>query len=86
MSTVNPQIRLAGLILFLRLQMRVLLEFGPFCLMFFKFTAGLIRIRVLLEGESYLRIYGMYLKPLQQFKTTLECFVIVALYINIITG
>ena len=29
---VNPQIRLAGLILFLRLQMRVLLEFGPFCL------------------------------------------------------
>ena len=55
-NTVNPQIRLAGLILFLRLQMRVLLEFGPFCLLFFKLTAGLIRIRVLLEGESYSRI------------------------------
>ena len=50
--------RLAGLILLSKLQMRVLLEFGPFCLLFFKLTAGLIRIRVLLEGESYSRIYG----------------------------
>ena len=39
--------------------MRVLLEFEHFCLLIFKFTAGLIRIRVLLEGESYLRIYGI---------------------------
>ena len=38
--------------------MRVLLEFEHFVLLIFKFTAGLIRIRVLLEGESYLRIYG----------------------------
>ena len=57
--TVNPQIRLAGLILFSWLQMRVLLEIEHFCLLFFKFSAGLIRIRVLLEGESYLKIYGM---------------------------
>ena len=57
-TTVNPQIRLAGLILFSWLQMRVLLEIEHFCLLFFKFSAGLIRIRVLLEGESYLRIYG----------------------------
>ena len=40
--------------------MRVLLEFEHFCLLIFKFTAGLIRIRVLLEGESYLRIYGIW--------------------------
>ena len=37
--------------------MWVLLQFGPFCPLFFKFTAGLKKIRVLLEGESYLRIY-----------------------------
>ena len=54
--------RLAGLILLSRLQMRVLLEFGPFCLLFFKLNAGLIGIRVLLEGESYLRIYGNYFR------------------------
>ena len=41
--------------------MRVLLEFEHFCLLIFKFTAGLIRIRVLLEGESYLRIYGIWI-------------------------
>ena len=59
-NTVNPQIRLAGLILFSWNQMRVLLEIEHFCLLFFKFSAGLIRIRVLLEGESYLRIYGTH--------------------------
>ena len=58
-DTANPQKRPAGLILSLRVQMRVLLEFRCFYLLFFKFTAGLIIIRVLLEGESYLRIYGM---------------------------
>ena len=58
-NTVNPQMRLAGLILLSRLQMRVLLEFGPFCLLFFNLNAGVIRIRVLLEGKSYLRIYGI---------------------------
>ena len=40
--------------------MRVLLEFGCFSLLFFEFAAGLIRIRVLFEGESYLRIYGSH--------------------------
>ena len=40
--------------------MRVLLEFGHFCLLFFKFNAGLIRIRVLFEGGSLSRIYGKY--------------------------
>ena len=57
-DTVNPQIRLAGLILFSRFQMRVLLEIEHFCLLFFKLSVGLIRIQVLLEGESYSRIYG----------------------------
>ena len=38
--------------------MRVLLEIEHFCLLFFKFTAGLIRIRVLFEGRSLSRIYG----------------------------
>ena len=37
--------------------MRVLLEFGCFCLLFIEFTVGLIRIRVLFEGGSILRIY-----------------------------
>ena len=54
---INPQKRPTGLILSLRVKMRVLLEFGYFCLLFFKFTAGLIRIRVLFEGESLSRIY-----------------------------
>ena len=40
--------------------MRVLLEFEQFLPIDFKFTVGLIRIRVLLEGESYLRIYGNF--------------------------
>ena len=64
--------------------MRVLLEFEHFCLLIFKFTAGLIRIRVLLEGESYLRIYGMYVAHhptliysatllLTCWETTLKC-------------
>ena len=38
--------------------MRVLLEFWEFCLLFFKFTVGLIRIWVLFEGGSLSRIYG----------------------------
>ena len=57
-----PQIkkkRPAVLILSLRVKMLVLLEFGHFCLVFFKFTAGLIRIRVLFEGGSLSRIYGV---------------------------
>ena len=58
-STVNPQKRPPGPILSLRVQMQVLLEFEYFCLLFFKFTAGLIRIQVLFEGGSLLGIYGM---------------------------
>ena len=58
-NTVNPQKRPAGVILALRVQMRVLLEFGHFCLLFFEFTVGLIRIRVLFEGGSLSRIYGI---------------------------
>ena len=57
-NTVNPQKRPAGLIFSLRVQTRVLLEFGCFCLLFFEITAGLIRIRVLFEGGSLSRIYG----------------------------
>ena len=41
--------------------MRALLKFGYFCLLFFKFTAGIIGIRVLLEGESLSRIYGSFI-------------------------
>ena len=40
--------------------MQVLLEFEHFCLLIFKFTVGLIWIWVLLEGKSYLRIYGNF--------------------------
>ena len=40
--------------------MRVLLEFGCFCLLVLKFTLGLIRIRVLFEGGPLSKIYGMY--------------------------
>ena len=40
--------------------MRVLL-FEHFCLLFFWFAEGLIRIRVLFEGESYSRIYVSHL-------------------------
>ena len=47
--TINPQIRIAGLILFLKLQMWVLLEFGSFYLLILNLTAGLIRGRVLFE-------------------------------------
>ena len=50
--------------------MRVLLEFGYFCLLFFKFTVGLIRIRVLFKGGSLLRIYGMY----ECYETNFEYF------------
>ena len=50
--TINPQKRPAGLILSLRVKMRLLIEFGYCCLLFFKFTAGLIRIWVLFEGRS----------------------------------
>ena len=57
--TVNHQKRPPGLILSVRVQMRVLLEFGYFYLLFFKFTAGLIRTWVLFEGGSLLRIYGI---------------------------
>ena len=48
------------LILSLKVQMWVLLEFGYFFLLLFKITAGLIRIQVLFEGGSFSRIYGMY--------------------------
>ena len=61
--TVNPQKRPTGLIFSLRFQLWVLLEFGYFCLLFFKFTAGLIRIRVLFEGGSLSRIYGIFFWP-----------------------
>ena len=57
--TVNPQIRLEGLILFLWVQMWVILEFGSFSLLLFEFAAGLVRILVSFEGKSYLRIYGI---------------------------
>ena len=36
---------------------RISSEFGHFCLLFFKFSAGLIRMRVLFEGGSLSRIY-----------------------------
>ena len=52
--------RIARFILFSKPQMRVLLEFGPFCLMFFKFSASLIRMGGLFEGGSLSRIYGRY--------------------------
>ena len=51
--TVKLLIRLAGLIIFLKLKMRVLLEIKYFYLLNFKIIAGLIRNRVLLEGEPY---------------------------------
>ena len=51
--TVKLLKRLAGLILFLKLKMRVLLEIGLFYLWKLGIIAGLIRIRVLLEGEPY---------------------------------
>ena len=56
--TVNPQERLAVLIHFQRLQMRVSLEFGYFSQMFSIIAEGLFRIRVSLEGQSHWRIYG----------------------------
>ena len=37
---------------FSEVKMQVLLKFGYFCLLFFKFTVGLIRIRVLFKGGS----------------------------------
>ena len=37
---------------------RILVDFCSFYLLFFKFTAGLIRMRVLFEGGSLSRIYG----------------------------
>ena len=37
---------------------RVWPQFCHFCLLFFKFSAGLIRMRVLFEGGSLSRIYG----------------------------
>ena len=39
--------------------MGVLLEFGYFCLLFFKFSAGLIGVQVLFEGGSLSKIYGI---------------------------
>ena len=38
--------------------MRLLLEIVSFCLLNLTIIAGLIRIRGLLEGEPYSRIYG----------------------------
>ena len=63
-DTVKLLKRLAGLIIFLKLKMRVLLEIGPFYLLNLGIIAGLIRIRVLLEGEPYLKFYGIL--PLNQ--------------------
>ena len=40
---------------------RIWPKFGHFCLMFFKSSAGLIRMRVLFEGGSLSRIYGICL-------------------------
>ena len=51
--TVKLLKRLVGLILFLRLQMRVLLEIGCFSLLKLRIIVGLIRIWVLLQGEPY---------------------------------
>ena len=39
---------------------RIWPKFVHFCLLIFKFSVGLIRIRVLFEGGSLLRIYGIY--------------------------
>ena len=50
---VKLLIRLAGLILFLRLKMRVLLEIASIYLLNLRIIAGLITIQVLLEGEPY---------------------------------
>ena len=60
--TVKLSKRLVGLIIFLRLKMRVLLEIGCFSLMNLKDFEGLIRIRVLLEGEPYLKFYGKHIQ------------------------
>ena len=38
---------------------RIWPEFRLFCILFFKFPAGLIRMWVLFEGGSLSRIYGM---------------------------
>ena len=53
LGTVKLLIRLAGLFLSLGLKMRVLLEIASFYLLNLTIIAGLIRIRVLLEGEPY---------------------------------
>ena len=61
-NTVNPQKRPVGLILSLRVQMQVLLEFCRillFFLLFFNFSADLIRMQVLIKGWSLQRIYGI---------------------------
>ena len=56
LHTVNPQKRPAGLILSLRVQMRVLLEFGPnFCIFAYRIKSF---PRVLFKGRSLSRIYG----------------------------
>ena len=72
--TVNPQKRPAGLILSLRVQMRVLLEFGPnlgvFVYCFLSF------LRVLLECGSYLRaglIRGFALFSISIFLILIMC-------------
>ena len=46
---------------------RILPEFGHFCLLFSKFSAGVIRMRVLFEGGSLSRIYGMYFSNIGNF-------------------
>ena len=49
--TVEPLIRLAGLTIFLKLKIQVLLQITSFYLLNLGNIAGLIRIRVLLEVE-----------------------------------
>ena len=56
-NTVKLLKRLAGLILFLKLKMRVLLEIGPFYLLNLGIIAGLIRGRALLDFLLYVEFY-----------------------------
>ena len=58
LNTAKLLTRLAGLILFLRLEMRVLLEIVSFYLLYLKIIVGPIRNLVLLEGEPYKKFYG----------------------------
>ena len=64
---------------------RILAKFCSFYLLFFKFTAGLIRMRVLFEGGSLSRIYGMYIhKTYLYFLGTCLCKHFVTFFLEIL--